>query len=525
MRLFEGFAGASGTHGTPDKEPDGLKWTIKRTAKTLRQPPSPEFWAEHVAGKRPLGIIPIREDNSCSWGSIDVDRYDVDIMELVKRADDAKFPFVPCRSKSGGLHLFAFLEKPEPAADLQNVLRDAAASLGMAECEIFPKQQRVLIERSDLGSWMVMPYFGSDMDGKLKWQHGLKKTGADMTLVEFVQFAEKRRTSIAALTQICADRRVVPFPGGKKTKKGGRPSKGDFSDGPPCLQHLTSMGVQSEGRKRTLFMMALYYKRADPDNWKQRLEAANRLFFSPPLPSEEVTGVIRSCEKKEYEYTCKEEPMRSHCDSTLCRMRKFGVGKGGEYPVIGGLSKLDTDPPIWFADVEGARLELSTQDLLNYPRFQAACTEKINKCYKLVKHDIWLSILSEALEKVVVIEAPPDSGRAGVFHELLEEFLTNRSRGERREDLWSGRPWENVDKGRHYFPLKSFQRFLKQEGVRELSRPQVISSLRKLGGEPDKFKFSNGAELRVWSVPSNVVQNLGDMKLEAPKIEDKEGDI
>src|SRR6185295_2315154 len=109
----------------------------------------------------------------------------------------------------------------------------------------------------------------------------------------------------------------------------------------PCLQHLTSSGIQSDGRKRTLFMMALYYKRADTENWKERLESANRLFFKPPLPSSEITGVINSCEKKDYEYTCKEEPMKSHCDSVTCRMRKFGVGKGGEYPVITSLSKLD----------------------------------------------------------------------------------------------------------------------------------------------------------------------------------------
>ena len=195
MDLFAGFAGASGTHGVPEKDPEGLKWNIKRTAKTLRQPVTPELWEQHVAGKRPLGVIPIREDNSCSWGSIDFDEYDVDLIEMIKRVETAKYPLVPCRSKSGGLHLFLFLKEPEPAADVQGVLRDAAASLGMADCEIFPKQTRVLVERNDLGSWMVMPYFGDTFGGKLQNQHGLKKTGSEMTMAEFVSFAEKKQTT------------------------------------------------------------------------------------------------------------------------------------------------------------------------------------------------------------------------------------------------------------------------------------------------------------------------------------------
>ena len=38
------------------------------------------------------------------------------------------------------------------------------------------------------------------------------------------------------------------------------------------------------------------------------------------------------------------------------------------YSVI--LTKQDSEPPIWFLDVEGGRLELETDDLLNQNRFQ-----------------------------------------------------------------------------------------------------------------------------------------------------------
>lgn len=524
MKLFEGFQSASGTHGTPERDPEGLKWNIKNTAKTLRQPVTPELWEQHVKGERPLGVIPIREDNSCSWGSIDFDEYDVDLLQMINRVEQAKYPLVPCRSKSGGLHLFLFLKKPEPAADVQRVLRDAAASLGMAECEIFPKQTKILVERNDLGSWMVMPYFGSTYDGKLKNQHGLKKTGAEMTIGEFVSAAEKTQTTIDEFEKLCSDRRGHSSDAGKGKGKrkgnGAAQTKGDFSDGPPCLQHLTSLGVQSEGRKRTLFMMALYYKRAFPDEWKEKLERANQVYFDP-LPRGEVDGVIKSVSKKDYEYTCKEEPMRSCCDSVLCRGRKFGIGRGGEYPVITSLSKLNSDPPVWFADVLGQRLELSTDELQNYQKFHRHCMNRVNKTYRPMKQDAWYALVQEAMDKVVEIEVPEDAKAGARLLEQLEEFLTDRAKGDRKEDLLQGRPFESVEHGCYYFTAKSLEKYLKQQGVREPDRGKLFDKITHLGGGKHFFNIDNHAGIRAWYVPSTVVQ--AKPRVPPPKIKREDG--
>lgn len=513
MNLFQGSAGASGTHGVPEKDLDGLKWNIKRTAKTLRVPVTEKLWEEHVAGTRPLGVIPIREDNSCSWGSIDYDVYDVDLLEVVKRVEQAKLPLVPCVSKSGGLHLFLFLKNPEPAADVQTVLREAAASLGMSECEIFPKQQRVLAERNDLGNWMVMPYFGQTYDGKLRMQRGLKRTGAEMTVVEFIHAAEKARTTIQEFAKLCEGRRTSGTDhkkksGGKGSKdKRGNGSLCDFTDGPPCLQYLTSGVIQSDGRKRTLFMMALYYKRADPDHWKERLEAANRLFFKNALPSSEVAGIINSLDKKEYEYTCKEEPMRSHCNSMLCKTRRFGVGRGG-FPIITSLSKLESDPPVWFADVEGVRLELTTEDLQLYMRFHRACVEKANKSFDMMKQSAWMTMLNEALENVHRIDVPREATTAGSFKELLEEFLTNRGRGRQWEDILYGRPFE--DEGKHHFQLKYLKEFLARKGMR-MEQGKIVTRLRELGGDTGQKTISGNRHFNFWFVPSENIQSVTEI--------------
>ena len=122
MKLFAGNEENSGTHGIPDLDPNGVKWTIKSTAKTLAVPVTEALWQQHLDGKRPLGVIPIRiSDSKCFWGSIDIDQYDLDAGEIVARVEKAKLPLVPCRSKSGGLHLFLFANEPVPADAMQSV--------------------------------------------------------------------------------------------------------------------------------------------------------------------------------------------------------------------------------------------------------------------------------------------------------------------------------------------------------------------------------------------------------------------
>jgi hypothetical protein len=215
MSLFAGLEDVHGTHGLPELDENGVKWGIKKTARTVREPVTLEMWAKHLEGKRPLGIVPIRRDSTSVWGSIDVDEYDIDALEVVKKVEAAKLPLVPCRSKSGGLHLFLFASEPVEAELMQGVLRHIAATLGFAGSEIFPKQTKILVDKGDHGSWMVVPYFGGDFGGKIRFQYGLKKTGAEMTLEEFLSFADKRKQSASDIAMLKASGNATPK---KKTK-------------------------------------------------------------------------------------------------------------------------------------------------------------------------------------------------------------------------------------------------------------------------------------------------------------------
>jgi len=521
LALFEGNKSASGTHKQPVR--NGLKWEIKTTAKTLREPVTVELWQKHLEGERPLGVIPINEQNMCRWGSIDVDEYDIDLIEMVRRAE--KLPLVPCRSKSGGLHFFMFVGEFIPAGDMLSTLRALAASMGLAGCEIFPKQSHVLTERGDMGNWMVMPYYGDTFDGKLQNQFGIKKNGGEMTLQEFISTATKATISkeeFDKLAQSTLRNGVASIAGGKKRggKSHGTISKGPFGDGPPCLQHMATGGFPEGSRNNSLFMIGIYLKQAFPADWQRKLEEDNQTFMKPPLTSDEVTQVRKQLEKKDYEYTCKNEPMASHCDSGVCRTRKFGVGSTSEFPEITAITKLKTEPAIWFLTVGGKRVEVSSLELLTYTRFQLAMVDQHSLVFSSMKQTDWVRILGDAMRSGLdEVDMPQDASTHSVFVDLLQEFLTNRTRGERFEDLLSGRPFFDEEKGVYQFRRKDFDAFLKREGVKEFSRGQISRRFRDLDVKTH-FKLIKGTGTNYCMLKAEKVQPVP--KLDTPSTEGEE---
>jgi hypothetical protein len=70
----------------------------------------PEY-AAHLSGSgTSLGLIPLLEEDTCSFGAIDVDiqgekKLNEPIDKLEARIRKLELPLVVCRSKSGGAHL------------------------------------------------------------------------------------------------------------------------------------------------------------------------------------------------------------------------------------------------------------------------------------------------------------------------------------------------------------------------------------------------------------------------------------
>jgi hypothetical protein len=531
--LFAGNDSHYGTHGEPEKDTSSgkSKWIIRPTAKTLKGAVTEQHWKNHMAegSVKPLGVVPIRNDNRCLWGSIDYDVYDVDLTDLIKKVEAAKLPLLPARTKSGGLHLFFFALEPVPAKQMQELLRSLAAQLGIAGSEIFPKQTTLLVERGETGSWIIMPYFGGDFGGKLKVQVGLRANGGEIPLAEFVRTAEKMRQTPSQIEEILiaattAKPKSAPGSGSKRKSGGKGPSaadeEGPFGDGPPCLMNMVRAGgVKSGGQNDALCHMATYYKKKNPDTWKEELARANELYLSPPGSKAGLDSVIKGYSKKDYEYKCKHEPMKSACDSITCRRKQFGVTGGNVVPLITSMKMLKTDPPIWFIDLEGEiKIECSTEDLQRWERFQKLLMEKAHNPFGIVPHPLWIATVGIAMQKVEVIEVGADAGISGEFRELLETFLTNKQRALREEDLLSGRPWEDEEQGRYYFSLGKLQRYLKREGMEKMDRAKVTSRLKEIGGVSETRVVKDKALHLHW-VPSSVVR--GTPQISTPDKKEK----
>lgn len=495
MELLRGSALAHGTYRPPEPGDHVGKVEIKTSARTVREPVTEALWALHLSGVQPLGVIPIREDDTCSWGCIDVDSYDVVHADLVRRVNDLGIRMWVGKSKSGGAHIFLFLASPAPALHVQRYLREVAARLGLATSEIFPKQSHVIRDKGDMGNWIIMPYFGEAMAI-------VRPGGGEMTAEEFVDAAERKLVPTSVLTlPVAAD--VVQ----------------DLSDGPPCLQHLCSVGFPEGTRNNGLFALGTYLKMRDPNGWERLLEEHNQKYMHPPLPSEEVAEVKNQLRKKEYRYRCSDVPLVTHCNSNLCRTRRFGVGDDSAPMFITGLSVLDTDPPLWFVDIGEDRIELSTDNLLDHRRFVKVCVEKLLRVYAPMKHVDWARMLAVAMQSVVRIESPPEVSVDGVFFEALGEFLTNRRRGKRREDLLSGRPWEDPEAKRHYFQLSNLRSHIERyPELRSVTRGYLTQRIKELGGDHQGLSIEGRFRNCFW-VPSSAFEAAPEVK--SPPIEEE----
>ena len=83
---------------------------------TVKKVPTDDLWQAHLDGSDPaLGIIPIREDSTCTWGCIDWDTYPLDHKKISLDLKSKQFPLTVFRSKSGGAHLFLFTSEPVSA--------------------------------------------------------------------------------------------------------------------------------------------------------------------------------------------------------------------------------------------------------------------------------------------------------------------------------------------------------------------------------------------------------------------------
>jgi hypothetical protein len=485
-KIFSGLDIAYGTYIIEGSRADGKQ---NGKAAVIHKPPTDELWTKHLKGVEPsLGIIPIRADNTCTWGAIDIDMYPLDHTALVKKIRKLELPLIVFRSKSGGAHCYMFTKEPIAAAAMQKHLKLFAAYLGHSGCEIFPKQTELLIDRGDRGNFLNLPYFGGDNGTR----YAFKDNGEAASLDEFYSLYETYAISETDIKE------PTPEVGG------------ELVDGPPCLQVLCSQGFPEGTRNNGLFNIGVFLRKAHPDTWEDALMRYNQSYMNPPLPLNELTLVVKQLKKKEYGYKCKDAPINGHCNASLCKTRKYGIGgASSDLPTISSLSKYNAEPPLWFLDVDGRRLELLTEELQQQHKFQVVCMNKINIMPPTLKKHEWETMINGLMKQMVeaeaITDASEDTSEDGRFFDLLEEFCTHLQTAMDREEILMGRPWTHEEEGLTYFRLKDLEAFLLRNKFL-MSTVKIAQRLRNIQGTPHSLNIKNRT-VRTWRIPAFAKQN------------------
>ena len=503
MELFSGMEEAHGMYAIANKVA-GAGEKQKGQAVTKREPVSETLWQIHIEGKAALGIIPIKKDNTCVWGAIDIDEYGLDLPSFAKRIHDMGLPLFPLRSKSGGCHICLFLTEPVPATIMKQKLAEIAANLGFGKSEIFPKQNKVLVDKGDLGNWLNMPYFGGDQSTR----YALDNKGEAIPLEQFLDQALKARISGQDLEAI-------------KIETGSQ----YLEDGPPCLQLLITQGFPEGTRNNGLFALGVYCRMKYPDDWEAQVESHNAKFMDPPLKSSEVQTLIKQLKKKDYNYKCSDQPLCNYCNSSVCRTRIHGIG-GSSLPTLSNLRKIPTDQPVWFLDVNGSTLELNTDQLQRQNLFQKACMEADNFMPPKVNERQWVGIIQALMDECKlkgILDKPKEAGIGDQFVELLFGFCSDaRLKAHHKEELLLGRPWTGPDpedptKQKVFFRLRDLEEHCVRNNFKYFNRSQITSRLMGVEvGAKSKFFKINGLGVNVWYIEEPEAQiesfSLPDMK-------------
>ena len=456
-KFIEIFSGLTRAYGQTQSRHKNEAGKLEAKSWIVKEDLTEQRWIDHLDGKEPsLGIIPIRDDNTCTWGAIDIDTYDgFDHKKLVNKIVEKKLPLVVCKSKSGGAHVFLFLRQACSAKDMQMKLAEIAAWLGYGESEVFPKQ--IELNAKGTGNFLNLPYNHPEYPTR----YALNDEGNALdTLKLFIEYYENK--VVESITDVIIDKPVTE----KKND--------DWKGAPPCLVTLASMGFAQGSRNQCMFQLGVYLRQRFPDDLEDKLDYYNSKYFDPPLPSREVQTIFKQVRDEKYFYKCEEPTFKIVCEKIKCRSRKHGIGNSANND-IHSLKK-------WQSDIAQA-----------------------NESPRPMQPAVWADIVDQLLKAMTegdVVVLPEEVTAKGQFRDLLKTFLENNGGAKDRQDVLQGMVFQH--ESYLFFKSQAFKDFLKMKRFTKVSDSHQFKIFTEFGGNLTKFKINNKAE-HCWKIPANFI--------------------
>ena len=482
MALFNGLDTAYGTYN--------LKY---KRANTTRKPVQEKNFEDHLTGKVGVGIVPIQSTDLCNFAAIDIDINDIDHHDLAHRIESSNIPLVVCRSKSGGAHLYYFLDKKgQKAKKVREQLAVWASFLGYGTSEIFPKQDS--LAPGEVGNWINLPYHDGNNTNRMAIT-----TDGPLSLAEFLDMAESVKSKNKSIKAKAMDDH-------KKLA-------------PPCIAEYLYQGVQIERgnriRNEVIYQIGVFIKKSlGAESVEDELMRINYDIFEKPLSTKEIVSVAKSIQKKDYNYKCDScQPIQTACNRTICEKLTYGIAEAkiayidgaiGKM-MLGGLTKILADPPSWLLEVNGVDLTLTTEELMDYKRIRVKVLENVDIVAPSLKKEDWISVLEGLVENKQVSDAPPDSGVAGQLKNMLFEFLQMSKTSETKEDIQRGIPAKSTIKEENVVIFRStdFIRFLKNKKFNVPPGNKLWLIMRQIGCNHGLVRI--GKPVQIWYIPEVLI--------------------
>jgi len=463
-----------------------------------QRPITEQDWMDHINGSRHIGTVPIRDNSTCSWGVIDVDRYNINHKELIKTIRERNYPLVPYRSKSNGLHLFIHIKGVVPAKLMREKLIEIASDLGVRDetTDIYPAQDIVDLtpeawEDKRKGNFVNLPYQNAARTTRM----AMYDDGSGVKLEDLIEHVNK----------------FILTPEQLKKLKISETDDPETSKYPPCIASWIKNGVKDgEGRNDAMFNCAVLCKKINPNNdyWPEELRELNKKIGHPPLDPPELNTLIKQHTNKDYNYKCKTSIAKMHCDARKCVTKKYGINPNEAMPEVGKLIKYNVYPePYWVLPVNGINIKLDNKELYNQRLF-AEKLQTADIVWRTLKPtrqnpDPWSDFKDELIKNKIDMEGyDAMADKDDLFNSKMVQFFEDCELHDEFDQIDNGYLWiDNQDlttATEIRFKIQTFQRFMKKMGSNWNNR-ECTNFLQTGGAEPKK-KYAN-IQTRHWRCP------------------------
>ena len=227
---------------------------------------------------------------------------------------------------------------------------------------------------------------------------------------------------------------------------------------------MQNMGIFEGSRDDVVFHYCVYAKKKfGPGEWQNKVMEFNTKYCQPPMSYDQVKQKLISTRKK---------IMATSVRTCLCVITVIALSVVSESLVlvrddiemnIANLTKLESDESVWHLDVDGKRITVTTDELMDQRMFRKKVLETHTSLpVEMSKRDFEARI-RELLEQCEVIKMPYEVTKEGQFNSHLDDFIYNQAIADEIEEVLNHCVWKT--EGKVFFQLASLGEIFQKSSI------------------------------------------------------------